>query len=53
MVEMRSRRERWAAVSGIIAALSLTAALVFNGIQAHDSAVAQRQTKLATELGLL
>jgi len=53
MVEVRSRGERWAAVSGIVAALSLTAALIFNGIQAHDSAVAQRQTKLATELGLL
>jgi hypothetical protein len=53
VVEVRSRREKWAAVSGIVAALSLAAALVFNGIQAHDSAVAQRQTKLATELGLL
>jgi hypothetical protein len=49
----RSRKERWAAWSGIVAALSLAAALVFNGIQAHDSAAAQRQAKLATELGLL
>jgi hypothetical protein len=44
---------RWAAWSGIIAALSLAAALVFNGIQAHNSAVAQNQAKLATELSLL
>jgi hypothetical protein len=50
---VRSRREKWAAWSGIVAALSLAAALVFNGIQTHDSAVAQRQAKLATELGLL
>jgi hypothetical protein len=47
------RKERWAAWSAAIAALSLTAALVFNGIQVHDSAVAQNQAKIATELGLL
>jgi len=50
---MKSRGEKWAAWSAVVAALSLAAALVFNGIQAHDSAVAQRQAKLATELGLL
>lgn len=44
---------RWAARSAIVAALSLAAALVFNGIQAHNGAVAQNQAKLATELGLL
>ncbi len=33
--------------------MSLVAALVFNGVQLHDSATAARQTKLATELGLL
>jgi len=45
--------ERLAAWSAVIAALSLAAALGFNGWQAHESAVAQRQSKLATELGLL
>lgn len=50
---MRSAKNRWAAWSAIVAALSLAAALIFNGIQVHNSAVAQRQAKLATELGLL
>jgi len=46
-------KEKWAAGSAIIAALSLAAALVFNGIQVQDSADAQNQAKIATELGLL
>lgn len=49
----KSSGGRWTAISGIVAALSLAAALIFNGIQAHDSAVAQHQAQLATELGLL
>jgi hypothetical protein len=49
----RSAGERWAAWSAIIAALSLAAALVFNGVQVRTSAAAQRQARLATELGLL
>jgi hypothetical protein len=36
-----------------VAVLGLVAALVFNGIQARDSARAQRQSKTATELTLL
>jgi hypothetical protein len=48
-----STGSRWAAWSAIVAALSLAAALIFNGIQLHNSAAAQRQAKLATELGLL
>jgi hypothetical protein len=43
----------WGAFSATVAALSLAAALVFNGIQVRDSADAQHQAKLATELGLL
>lgn len=50
---MKPGANRWAAWSAIVAVLSLAAALVFNGIQARDSAIAQRQAKLATELGLL
>lgn len=46
-------KERWAAVSGIVAAISLVAALVFNAMQVHDSTIAQRQSKVATELALL
>lgn len=46
-------KEKWAAVSAVVAALSLTAALIFNGIQVGDSAEAQQQAKVATELGLL
>lgn len=48
-----ARKEKWAAWSGVIAALSLVVALAFNGIQVHDSTVAQRQSKVATELTLL
>jgi hypothetical protein len=48
-----SGRERWAAWSALVAALSLAAALVFNGIQVHDGAVAQRQAQLTSELGML
>jgi hypothetical protein len=48
-----SRRVRWEAVSGTIAVVSLVAALVFNGLQVRESASAQRQARLATELGLL
>ena len=44
---------RWAAVSGVVAALSLAAALIFNGIQVRDGAEAQRQAQIATELSLL
>jgi hypothetical protein len=39
--------------SAILAGVSLTVAIAFNGLQVRDSAEAQRQTKLATELGLL
>jgi hypothetical protein len=48
-----ARKEKWAAWSGIVAALTLVVALVFNGIQVHDSTTAQRQAKVATELSLL
>jgi hypothetical protein len=41
------------ALPGIVAVLSLIVALVFNGIQAHDSAVAQHESKLASELSLM
>ena len=41
------------AVSTLLAAGSLVGALVFNGVQAHDSAVAQQQAKSATELSPL
>ena len=53
MARATARKEKWAAWSGVIAALSLVAALVFNGIQVHDSTTAQRQSKVATELALL
>ena len=44
------RMRNWEAISAIIALLGLIAALIFNGIQAADSADAQRQTQHATEL---
>jgi hypothetical protein len=50
---MKGTERKWAAWSGVVAALSLAAALVFNGVQVHDSAVAQRQAKLASELSLM
>lgn len=54
MTKQRRRfRDHWQAISALIAVASLIAALVFNGIQVSDSADAQRQAKLATELGLL
>jgi hypothetical protein len=46
-------RVNWVAFSAVIATLSLVAALVFSAIQLRDAAVSQRQTKIATELGLL
>jgi hypothetical protein len=55
-VSARGRRRRRFSREGLsvaIAAVSLAAALVFNGIQVRGSAEAQRQAKTATELGLL
>lgn len=49
----RVAKADWARWSAIVAALSLVAALVFNGIQVRDSAVAQNEARVATELGLL
>ena len=46
-------KRNWTGISTGLAAASLVGALVFNGVQAHDSAVAQRQSKSATELTLL
>ena len=50
---MKPSTNKWAARSAVVALLSLAVALIFNGIQARNSAIAQRQAKLATELGLL
>ncbi len=50
---MESKKDKWARRSLIVALLSLVVALVFNGVQARNSANAQRQAKQATELGLL
>ena len=47
------RRPSWAALSVVVAALSLAAGLIFNGKQVEDGANSQRQAKIATELGLL
>jgi hypothetical protein len=52
-VKERPQRASWQAISAAIAILSLAAALVFNGLQVRSSANAQRQSRLATELGLL
>jgi hypothetical protein len=49
----KPQRASWQAISAAIAILTLAAALVFNGLQLRSSADAQRQSKLATELGLL
>ena len=49
----RNRARLGAVIGGVVAVLSLIVALVFNGIQAHDSAVAQRESKLASELSLM
>jgi hypothetical protein len=46
-------RDHWQAISALVAVSTLIAALVFNGIQVSAGADAQRQAKLATELGLL
>ena len=43
----------WQAISALIAVGGLIAAIVFNAVQVRSSADAQRQSKLATELGLL
>jgi hypothetical protein len=54
MARQRVRvRNHWQAISVLIAVATLIGALVFNGIQVSASADAQRQAKLATELGLL
>jgi hypothetical protein len=54
LTKQRGRvREHWQGISALVAVASLVAALVFNGIQVSASADAQRQAKLATELGLL
>lgn len=50
---MSTKKDKWAAWSAAVAVISLIAALVFNGIQVRDSANAQRQARVATELGLL
>jgi hypothetical protein len=50
---MESKKDIWARWSVLVALLSLIAALIFNGIQVRGSAEAQRQAKVATELGLL
>lgn len=48
--ETRARKTNWAV---IVAAASLVVALAFNGLQARDSAHAQNQARLATQLGVL
>jgi hypothetical protein len=50
---MSVSKEKVAVWSAAIAALSLIVALVFNGFQMQNSATAQRQAKVATELALL
>jgi hypothetical protein len=47
------RKINWTATSTLIAALALAAGLFFNGVQVRDGAAAQRQARIATELGLL
>lgn len=47
------RGSRWTRVPVVVGVLSLLVALVFNGIQAHDSAIAQHEAKLASELSLM
>jgi hypothetical protein len=49
--EKAARAAAWAGVA--VAVAGLIAALVFNGFQVRDSAKAQRQSKIATELALL
>jgi hypothetical protein len=51
--ERRSGKATAARWSVIIAAAGLLLALGFNGVQVRDSARAQNQARLATELGLL
>src|SRR5689334_13005305 len=46
-------RVNWPAMSVLIAAAALAAALVFNGLQLRNSASATREARQATELGLL
>src|SRR5271157_467419 len=46
-------RVDWVALSAVVATISLIAALGFSAVQLRDAADSQRQTKLATELGLL
>jgi hypothetical protein len=50
---MKVTQRKLAICSAILAGVSLAVAITFNGLQVRDSAEAQRQTKLATELGLL
>ncbi|HET6999207.1 MAG TPA: hypothetical protein VFI03_11510 [Solirubrobacterales bacterium] len=50
---MKVTERRLAIWSAILAGVSLAVAIGFNGLQVRDSAEAQRQAKLATELGLL
>lgn len=49
-VKTWARKTNWAV---IVAAASLFVALVFNGLQVRDSAHAQNQARLATQLGVL
>jgi hypothetical protein len=46
-------KEHWAALSVVVAVLSLAAALVFNGLQVRENAKSQTQAKVANEVGLL
>jgi len=43
----------WTAASTVVAAIALAVGLIFNGIQVREGAAAQRQARLATQLGLL
>ena len=46
-------KDHWAAVSTVVAVLSLLAVLVFNAIAVRDTSTAQQQARTATELGLM